>query len=170
MTNLLIPEQKWPKSLAQQGNHDTQNLCNQQVGGSSPSIICAALSCFCRVMPGQSVLIQISIIYCMIHMYVFLFLFYEYRCSMRTFIISGGAVIAVTWAISLWIFYIQVTLDTYGKICYDKYKKRERIPFPAAEPDRGFHVYDNRNCGNAAFLSAQDGPRHPRRMLRPAHR
>ena len=37
MTDLLISEQKWTKSLARQGNHDTHNLCNQQVGGSNPS-------------------------------------------------------------------------------------------------------------------------------------
>lgn len=34
-------------------------------------------------------LVQISIIYCMVHMYVFLFLFYEYRCSRRVFAITA---------------------------------------------------------------------------------
>ena len=67
-------------------------------------------------MPAQSVLVQISIIYCMVHMYVFLFLFYEYRCSRRTFIISGGTVIFVTSAISLWIFYTRglAAMGQYG--------------------------------------------------------
>ena len=62
-------------------------------------------------MPGQSVLVQISIIYCMIHMYVLLFLFYEYRCSRRTFIISGAAVICVTSGISLWIELTSALID-----------------------------------------------------------
>ena len=67
-------------------------------------------------MAEQSVLVQISIIYCMVHMYVFLFLFYEYRCSRQTFIISGSAVILVTSAISLWIFYTQglAAMGQYG--------------------------------------------------------
>ena len=67
-------------------------------------------------MPGQSVLVQISIIYCMIHMYVLLFLFYEYRCSRRTFIISGSAVILVTSAISIWIWFTQglAAMGQYG--------------------------------------------------------
>ena len=67
-------------------------------------------------MASQSVLVQISIIYCMIHMYVFLFLFYEYRCSRRIFIISGSAVILVTSAICLWIFYTRglAAMGQYG--------------------------------------------------------
>ena len=67
-------------------------------------------------MAGQSVLVQISIIYCMVHMYVFLFLFYEYRCSTRTFIISGSAVILVTSAICLWVFYTRglAAMGQYG--------------------------------------------------------
>ena len=67
-------------------------------------------------MAEQSVLVQISIIYCMIHMYVLLFLFYEYWCSRRTFIISGSAVILVTSAISLWIFYTRglAAMGQYG--------------------------------------------------------
>ena len=69
-------------------------------------------------MPGQSVPVQISIIYCMFHMYVLLFLFYEYRCSRRTFIISGGAVILVTSAISIWIWFTQglAAMGQYGVI------------------------------------------------------
>ena len=67
-------------------------------------------------MAEQSVLVQSSIIYCMVHMYVFLFLFYEYRCSRRTFIISGSAVILVTSAICLWVFYTQgiTAMGEYG--------------------------------------------------------
>ena len=67
-------------------------------------------------MAEQSVLVQISIIYCMIHMYVLLYLFYEYRCSRRTFIISGAAVISVTSGICLWIFYTQglAAMGQYG--------------------------------------------------------
>ena len=67
-------------------------------------------------MPSQSVLVQISIIYCMLHMYVLLFLFYEYRCSKRTFIISGAAVISVTSGICLWIFYTRglAAMGQYG--------------------------------------------------------
>ena len=67
-------------------------------------------------MPGQSVPVQLSIIYCMIHMYVLLFLFYEYRCSRRTFILSGGAVILVTSAISIWIWFTRglAAMGQYG--------------------------------------------------------
>ena len=67
-------------------------------------------------MPGQSVLVQISIIYCMIHMYVFLFLFYEYRCSKPTFIISGATVILVTSGICLWILFTRgvAVMGQYG--------------------------------------------------------
>lgn len=67
-------------------------------------------------MANQSVLVQLSIVYCMIHMYVLLFLFYEYRCSRRTFIISGSAVILVTSAICLWIYYTQgiTAMGEYG--------------------------------------------------------
>ena len=37
MTDLLILEQKWSKSLVRQGNYGALSLCNQQVGGSNPS-------------------------------------------------------------------------------------------------------------------------------------
>ena len=67
-------------------------------------------------MPGQSVLVQSSIIYCMIHMYVLLLLFYEYRCSKRTFILSALTVIFVTSAICLWILFTQgiAAMGQYG--------------------------------------------------------
>ena len=52
----------------------------------------------------------------MIHMYVLLFLFYEYRCSRRTFIISGTVVICVTSGISLWIMFTRgiAVMGQYG--------------------------------------------------------
>ena len=67
-------------------------------------------------MAGQSVPVQLSIIYCMIHMYVLLYFFYEYRCSRRTFIITGSAVILVTSAISIWIWFTQglAAMGQYG--------------------------------------------------------
>lgn len=58
-------------------------------------------------MPSQSILVQISIIYCMVHMYIFLFLFYEYRCSKRTFVILALIVFFVIGAICLWIMFTQ---------------------------------------------------------------
>ena len=67
-------------------------------------------------MPNQSLLVQISIIYCMIHMYVLLFFFYEYRCSRRTFIISGVSVVSVASGISLWILFTRgvAAMGQYG--------------------------------------------------------
>lgn len=58
-------------------------------------------------MPSQNVLVQISIVYCMFHMYIFLFLFYEYRCSKRTLIISSIAVFFSIGAVCLWIMCTQ---------------------------------------------------------------
>ena len=67
-------------------------------------------------MPGQSVLVQISIIYCMLHMYVILLLFYEYRCSRRTLIISGLTLISVVSGICLWIMFTRgiAVMGQYG--------------------------------------------------------
>lgn len=67
-------------------------------------------------MPGQSVLVQISIFYCMVHMYIFLLLFYEYRCSRRTFFLSGTAVFLVTSGICLWILFTRgiAAMGQYG--------------------------------------------------------
>lgn len=67
-------------------------------------------------MPEQSLLVQISIVYCMVHMYVFLLLFYEYRCSRRTFILSGTAAFLVTSGVCLWILLTQgvAAMGQYG--------------------------------------------------------
>lgn len=58
-------------------------------------------------MPGQTVLVQSSIIYCMVHMYIFLFFFYEYRCSKRTFRITAVMLFLAASAACLWIYYTQ---------------------------------------------------------------
>lgn len=61
-------------------------------------------------------LVQISIVYCMIHMYIFMLLFYEYRCSKRTFFLSGTAVFLVTSGICLWILFTRglAAMGQYG--------------------------------------------------------
>ncbi len=56
-------------------------------------------------MSSPNILVQISILYCMVHMYIFLFLFYEYRCSKRTFRISAAVVFVVIGGICVWIFF-----------------------------------------------------------------
>lgn len=58
-------------------------------------------------MPSQNVLVQISIVYCMVHMYIFLFFFYEYRCSRRTFTISSVVVFSIVGAACLWVMLTQ---------------------------------------------------------------
>lgn len=58
-------------------------------------------------MTNQNALVQISIVYCMVHMYVLLLLFYEYRCSKRTFIISVSIVFAAIGAICLRIMFTE---------------------------------------------------------------
>lgn len=58
-------------------------------------------------MYSPNTLAQISILYCMVHMYLFLFLFYEYRCSKRTFRIAAAIVFFVVSAVCLWIFLTQ---------------------------------------------------------------
>ena len=58
-------------------------------------------------MSDQNVLVQISIVYCMVHMYLFLFLFYEYRCSRRVFVLSSLAVFSIISALCLWIMLTQ---------------------------------------------------------------
>lgn len=67
-------------------------------------------------MAGQSVLVQISIVYCMVHMYFILLLFYEYRCSRRTFFLTGGALFAVTSGACLWILFTRgvTAMGQYG--------------------------------------------------------
>ena len=56
-------------------------------------------------MYSPNTLVQISIVYCMIHMYIFMLLFYEYRCSKRTFILSGTVVFLITSGICLCILF-----------------------------------------------------------------
>lgn len=56
-------------------------------------------------MTSPNLLVQVSIIYCMVHMYLFLFLFYEYRCSKRTFRIAAVVVFSIVTALCLWIFF-----------------------------------------------------------------
>lgn len=58
-------------------------------------------------MSDQNILVQISIVYCMVHMYVLLFFFYEYRCSKRTFLISSTVVFFLVSAACLWIMFTQ---------------------------------------------------------------
>lgn len=54
-------------------------------------------------MPEQNILVQISIAYCMVHMYVLLLLLYEHRGTKRTFWVSATALFVVTSAVCLWI-------------------------------------------------------------------
>lgn len=58
-------------------------------------------------MHGTNMLVQISIIYCMVHMYIFLFFFYEYRCSRRTFRISAAILFLAASAVCLRIYFTQ---------------------------------------------------------------
>ena len=58
-------------------------------------------------MYGTNIFVQISIIYCMVHMYIFLFLFYEYRCSRKTFRISAAILFLIVSAVCLRIFFTQ---------------------------------------------------------------
>ena len=58
-------------------------------------------------MYGTNTLVQISIIYCMVHMYIFLFFFYEYRCSRRTFRISAAILALFVSAVCLRIYFTQ---------------------------------------------------------------
>lgn len=58
-------------------------------------------------MYSTNVLVQISIIYSMVHMYIFLFFFYEYRCTRRTFRITATILFLVLSTVCLWIFFTQ---------------------------------------------------------------
>lgn len=58
-------------------------------------------------MPDQNIFIQISIIYCMVHMYVLLLLLYEHRGSKRAFWIGLVCIFTVTSSICLWIMFTQ---------------------------------------------------------------
>lgn len=54
-------------------------------------------------MPEQNILVQISIAYCMVHMYVLLLLLYEHRGTKKVFWGSATALFVVTSAACLWI-------------------------------------------------------------------
>lgn len=58
-------------------------------------------------MAEANIYVQISILYCMVHMYIFLFLFYEYRCSKKVFFISAISIFIVTSAICIYIMFTQ---------------------------------------------------------------
>lgn len=58
-------------------------------------------------MTGSNPLTQLSILYCMVHMYIFMFLFYEYRCSRKTFRIAAVIIFFVVSAACMWIFFTQ---------------------------------------------------------------
>lgn len=67
-------------------------------------------------MYSPNTLVQISIVYCMIHMYIFMLLFYEYRCSKRTFIFSGTVIFLILSGICLWILFTRglAAMGQYG--------------------------------------------------------
>lgn len=54
-------------------------------------------------MPEQNILVQISIAYCMVHMYVLLLLLYEHRGTKKVFWTSATALFLITSAVCLWI-------------------------------------------------------------------
>ena len=54
-------------------------------------------------MPDQNIWVQLSIAYCMVHMYVLLLLLYEHRGSKKVFWGSATALFIVTSAVCLWI-------------------------------------------------------------------
>ena len=58
-------------------------------------------------MTSSNPLTQLSILYCMVHMYIFMFLFYEYRCSRKTFRIAAVIIFFVVSAACMWIFFTQ---------------------------------------------------------------
>ena len=69
-------------------------------------------------MADQNSLVQISIIYCMVHMLVLFLLFYEYRGSPRRFWTVTGVVIGVISVICLWLLFTQgrAAMGQYGLI------------------------------------------------------
>ncbi len=58
-------------------------------------------------MDNQNIFAQLSILYSMVHMYIFLFFFYEYRCSRKTFRILASIIFFMVSVICLWIFFTQ---------------------------------------------------------------
>lgn len=69
-------------------------------------------------MPEQNILVQISIAYCMVHMYVLLLLLYEHRGSKKVFWSSATALFIVTSAACLWIMVTQgiAAMGQYGML------------------------------------------------------
>lgn len=67
-------------------------------------------------MPEQNILVQISIAYCMVHMYVLLLMLYEHRGSPKVFWSSTAALFTVTGAVCLWIMVTQgiAAMGQYG--------------------------------------------------------
>lgn len=67
-------------------------------------------------MPEQNILVQISIAYCMVHMYVLLLLLYEHRGTKKVFWSSATALFLVTSSICLWIMVTQgvAAMGQYG--------------------------------------------------------
>lgn len=69
-------------------------------------------------MPSQNIYVQISIIYCMVHMLVLFFLFYEYRGSRKRFWAVTGTVIGLISAACLYLLFTQgvAVMGQYGLI------------------------------------------------------
>lgn len=67
-------------------------------------------------MPQQNILVQISIVYCMVHMQALLLLLYEHRGSKRVFWCSLTAMALVTGGVCLWILVTRglATMGQYG--------------------------------------------------------
>ncbi|MCI8512358.1 MAG: hypothetical protein HFE83_10275 [Lachnospiraceae bacterium] len=58
-------------------------------------------------MPSQIVLVQSSIVYCMVHMYILLLLVFEHRGSRKIFLLSFASLFGVIGAVCLWLLFTQ---------------------------------------------------------------
>ena len=69
-------------------------------------------------MAEENVLVQISIIYCMVHMLVLFLLFYEYRGSRRRFWTVMGIAIGLISAACLYLLFTRgiAVMGQYGLI------------------------------------------------------
>ena len=69
-------------------------------------------------MPGQNVFVQISIIYCMVHMLVLFALFYEYGGSRRRFWTVTGIVIGLISVVCLYLLFTRgvAAMGQYGLV------------------------------------------------------
>lgn len=69
-------------------------------------------------MPSQNILVQISIIYCMVHMLVLFFLFYEYRGSRKLFWSVTGSLIGLISVVCLWLLFNKgvAAMGQYGLV------------------------------------------------------